>query len=314
MRARRGCARRAGGGAARPARARARPRLLRTRRLRGQPGQPAAGVHRGHGRAAASTRCASRTSSTGATLPDVDRRTSRTAIAWIGRQPHACCTSRRTRRRCSALRVRKHRLGTDPAQDPCRLRGARRQPSTLDVGRTKDGRYLLIDSQSTVTTEHALRATPTDPDARVQGAAAARAAGTSITAEHVDGRWIIRTNWQALEFPADAGCARARRATVAVAEILVAHRDDALLAGFDVFRRVPRDRGALRRPAQGPGAAPWNGGEPSSTSASDEPAYRMALGANEEIDSTVVRYTYTSLTTPRHHVRLRRATPASRSC
>jgi oligopeptidase B len=30
----------------------------------------------------------------------------------------------------------------------------------------------------------------------------------------------------------------------------------------------------------------------------DEPAYRAALGANEEFDSTTVRYTYTSLTTP----------------
>ena len=43
---------------------------------------------------------------------------------------------------------------------------------------------------------------------------------------------------------------------------------------------------------------PWAGG-PEFHIDSDEPAYRMALDANEEVDSAIVRYTYTSLTTPR---------------
>jgi oligopeptidase B len=42
---------------------------------------------------------------------------------------------------------------------------------------------------------------------------------------------------------------------------------------------------------------PWSGARDFHIE-SDEPAYRAALGSNEEIDSEVVRYTYTSLTTP----------------
>jgi oligopeptidase B len=43
---------------------------------------------------------------------------------------------------------------------------------------------------------------------------------------------------------------------------------------------------------------PWQGGSEFHID-SGESAYRMALDANEEVDSEVVRYTYTSLTTPR---------------
>jgi oligopeptidase B len=113
--------------------------------------------------------------------------------------------------------------------------------------------------------------------------------------EHFDGRWIIRSNWQAPNF-------RLLEATVgeegdrANWRELVAHRDDAFIHGFDVFREflaIEERSGALRKIR----IRPWSGGNDFFISA-DEPAYTTALGQNAEIDTHIVRYHYQSLTTP----------------
>ena len=122
-----------------------------------------------------------------------------------------------------------------------------------------------------------------------------RERGHEYSVEHVDGRWIIRTNWQArnfriMEVPVDAPVGREHWREI------VPHRDDVFIAGFDVFTRflaLEERSDGLRKIR----VVSWDGGSDYYLD-SDEPAYRMALGANEEIDSEVVRYTYTSLTTP----------------
>jgi oligopeptidase B len=189
-------------------------------------------------------------------------------------------------------RVKVHELGTDPAQD----RLVYEEPDDsfyLGVETTKDRRYLLIHSSSTITTE-VRYARVDDPqlDFRVL---LPRERGHEYSVDHLGARWIIRSNWQArnfriLEAPTEAAGDRANWREV------VAHRDDVLIAGFDVFTEFL----ALEERAQGLRKVrirPWHGGRDFHLE-SDEPAYRMALGANEEIDSEVVRYTYTSLTTP----------------
>jgi oligopeptidase B len=122
-----------------------------------------------------------------------------------------------------------------------------------------------------------------------------RERGHEYSADHVDGRWIIRTNWQArnfriMEVPVEAPTGREHWREV------VPHRDETFIAGFDVFRQflaLEERSDGLRKVR----IRPWRGGREFYLDA-DEPAYRAALGANEEIDSEVVRYTYTSLTTP----------------
>jgi len=189
------------------------------------------------------------------------------------------------------LRVRKHVLGTDPAQDVL-VHEEQDDAFYTSVATTKDGRYLLIESSSTVTTETRY-ALADDPGLEFK-VLLPRQRGHEYSVEHRDGEWIILTNWKALNF---------RLMRVPVAEAgditrwteIVPHRDDALLADFDVFRDllvIEERSGGLRkvrvlRPGQDPVDLD-----------ADEPAYRAALGANEEFDSRVVRYTYTSLTTP----------------
>jgi oligopeptidase B len=189
-------------------------------------------------------------------------------------------------------RVRRHVLGTDPSADPVVYEEAD-DSFYLDVGRSKDGRHLYIYLQSTVSTEQHF-AEAADP-ALVFRVLIARERDHEYHAEHFDGRWIIRTNWRAPDF---------RLVQVSVGEEadrtrwqdLVAPDAGTFIHRFDVFRdfvAIEERSGGLRKVR----VRPWNGGEDFCL-ASDEPAYRMTLGDNEELDSAVLRYTYTSLTTP----------------
>ena len=189
------------------------------------------------------------------------------------------------------LRVRKHVLGTDPREDAL-LYEESDDAFYTSVSTTKDGRYLLIESSSTVTTE--VRYARADDPRLEFRVVLPRRRDHEYSVEHLDGRWIIRTNWQARNF---------RLMQVPVAEAgdtarwveIVAHRDDAFVAGFDVFRdflAIEERSGGLRRVR----LLTWSGNWIELDA--DEPAYRAALDANEDIHSTVVRYTYTSLRTP----------------
>ena len=189
------------------------------------------------------------------------------------------------------LRVRKHVLGTPVATDAL-VHEERDDAFYTGVETTKDGRYLLIESSSTVTTETRY-ARADDPELRFE-VLTPRRRGHEYSVEHRDGQWLILTNWQARNF-------RLMQARVGAAadpgrwSEIVPHREDALLASFDVFRDflVLEERsGGLRK------VRVLRDGQAPVELASDEPAYRASLGANEEFDSGVVRYTYTSLTTP----------------
>jgi oligopeptidase B len=190
------------------------------------------------------------------------------------------------------LRVRMHVLGTDPAND--RLLYEEQDESFYTaVELTKDRKYLLIHSSSTVTSE-VRYARADDPNLEFR-VLLPRERGHEYSVEHVRGRWIIRTNWEArnfriMEAPVDAPVGREHWHEV------VPHREDVFVAGFDVFTEflaLEERSDGLRKVR----IRPWHGARDFYLD-SDEPAYRMALGANEEIDSEVVRYTYTSLTTP----------------
>ena len=190
------------------------------------------------------------------------------------------------------LRVRVHELGTDPAADPV-IHVERDESFYTSVGMTKDRRFLLIDSSSTVTTE--VRYARLDDPALGFSVFLPRRRGHEYSVDHVGERWVVRSNWRAVNFrlfettTEDAGARDRWRE-------LVAHRDDVLVAGFDVFERflaIEERVDGLRKIR----IRPWDGAGGFHLD-SDEPAYRTALGANEEVDSDVVRYVYTSLTTP----------------
>ena len=190
------------------------------------------------------------------------------------------------------LRVKRHVLGTDPAADTL-VYEQDDESFYTSVSTTKDERYVLIFAQSTVSTEYRY-ADAADPSLAFK-VFLPRERDHEYQVDHLDGRWVIRTNWQAPNF-------RLMEATVgeegdrANWRELVAHRDDAFIHGFDVFRdflAIEERSGAMRKIR----IRPWSGGTDFFIAA-DEPAYTTVLGRNAEIDTHIVRYEYSSLTTP----------------
>ncbi len=191
------------------------------------------------------------------------------------------------------LRVRMHELGTDPALDPV-VHEETDESFYTSVGLTKDRRFLVIESTSTVTTEVRYAAAD-DPGLRFQ-VFLPRERGHEYSVDHVGERWVIRSNWQAANFRLLEATTEQAAAREQWRE-LIAHRDDVLIAGFDLYEKflaIEERVDGLRKIR----VRHWDGSREFHLD-SDEPAYRMALDANEEVDSEVVRYTYTSPTTPR---------------
>jgi oligopeptidase B len=189
-------------------------------------------------------------------------------------------------------KVRKHVLGTDPKNDPV-IYQEHDGSFYLGVDSSKDGRYVFIGLQSTVSTEQHYAAAA-DPKLEFR-VILPRERDHEYQADHFDGRWIIRSNWQAPNF-------RLMEAVVGESldrsqwRELVAHRTDTFVDDFSVFRgflAIEERSGGLRKVR----IRPWAGGKDFYI-ACDEPAYVTGLGDNEEVESDQVRYVYTSLTTP----------------
>ena len=189
-------------------------------------------------------------------------------------------------------RVRRHRLGTDSLSDPV-VYEEHDESYYLGVDTSKDGRYLYIGLQSTVATEQRY-AEASDPGLEFR-VILPRERDHEYYADHFEGRWILRTNWQAPNF-------RLMEATVGDSHDrqqwreLVAHRMDAFVDAFSVFRdflAIEERSGGLRRLR----IRAWDGGMDFCLGPG-EPACVTGLGDNEELDSDKLRYVYSSLTTP----------------
>ena len=190
------------------------------------------------------------------------------------------------------FRVRKHVLGTPAADDPIVYQ---QEDESFYTGlyKGKSERFIFIVSQSTVASEYRYAAAA-DP-ALAFTVALPRERDHEYQLEDLGERFIIRSNWRAPNF-------RVLEAPIAsVAERdtwqeLIAHRSDAFVAHIEVFRDylvVAERSGALRKIR----LRAWDGSRELLIDAA-ESAYTMALSANEETDSGVLRYVYSSLTTP----------------
>ena len=228
---------------------------------------------------------------TGETLPDLIENVD-PSLAWTADSASLLYVEKHPET-LLGYRVRRHVLGTDPAGDAL-VYEQDDESFYTSVRATKDEHYLLIHAENTVSTE--LRyADAADPDLRFS-VFLPRERDHEYHVEHLDGRWIIRSNWQAPNFRLLTAAVGAEGDRTNWRE-LVAHRDDAFIHGFDVFKdflAIEERSGALRKIR----IRPWAGGADFFITA-DEAAYTTELGQNAEIDTRIVRYEYTSLTTPR---------------
>jgi oligopeptidase B len=188
------------------------------------------------------------------------------------------------------VRVRKHVLGTPVADDPL-VYEEHDDSFYMGIDRSRDDRYICISVESTVSSE--VRCAPA-ADPREFAVLAPRARDVEYQADHLGGRWVIRTNdagatnFKLVTAPSDA--ASRRQWTD-----LVAHRDDVFIEDYDLFNgfiAIGERSGGLERIRLLKEGA---GGEYVSA---DESAYSMGLDVNSEPDTDWLRYGYTSLTTP----------------
>jgi oligopeptidase B len=192
-----------------------------------------------------------------------------------------------------SVRVHKHRLGADQTQDALVYEEADHS-YYMDVGVSRSEKYLFIALQSTQQSE-VRYADASDPQLHFK-TLLAREANLEYHVDAIGEDFIIRTNWQAPNF-------RIMRTPVAGSgdkrnwRDVVAPRPDVLVENFEVSRSylaINEHSGGLLKLR----LRSWDGGRDVVIDSS-EPAYSMTLVQTPGIDSTTVRYVYSSLITPR---------------
>jgi oligopeptidase B len=189
-------------------------------------------------------------------------------------------------------KVRKHTLGTDPANDPLVYEEADKSYYT-SVRTTKDDELVVIYSSSTVASQMQV-ARSDDPQLKFS-VLIPRERDHEYDAEHLGNRWIIRTNWQAKNFRI-VSVPETQVADRAKWQDVVAHRANAFIDDFDVFDTFL----AVQEHSNGLSnirITPWDGKRERVIDA-NEATYTARLGANPELNTTLLRYTYVSLATP----------------
>lgn len=190
-----------------------------------------------------------------------------------------------------SYRVYRHVLGTDPAADELVFEEADEEFSCF-VWKTKSKRYVMIGSSHTLSNEYRY------VDAARPGGEFTvllpRERGHEHSVDHFGDYFYIRTNDGARNF-------RLVRAPVDDPqreswEEVIGPRDDVLVEDFEVFRDhlvVEERKDGLRRIR----IRRWDDGSEHYL-AFDEPAYRAYVSTNREMDTSVLRFGYESMTTP----------------
>jgi oligopeptidase B len=159
------------------------------------------------------------------------------------------------------------------------------------VYKSKSRKFMIIGSSSTMSDEYrTLDASEPDGEFKVFQP---RVRGLEYSIAHDHNRFVIRTNHEAVNFrlmeaPED-------KTGIDNWKEIIAHREDVLLEDFDVFEgflAIQERKNGLKtiRIFDGKGVDFYLGFE--------EQAYTVTLGENAEYSSKVLRYNYTSLTTP----------------
>jgi oligopeptidase B len=192
-------------------------------------------------------------------------------------------------------RIYRHTLGDDPASDVLVYEETDETYSCY-VHKTKSRRYLMISSHQTLSTEyHCLEADEPEGAFRVL---LPREREHEYAVDHLATRsgdhFYIRTNDRAKNF-------RLVKAPVDTPsrehwQEVVPHREDVFLEGFELFQNhlvvIERKLGLIQMCIR-----PWYYSDAHYLDFG-EPAYLAYASENHELDTPILRFAYTSMTTP----------------
>lgn len=189
-------------------------------------------------------------------------------------------------------KVKRHLLGQDPSKDEL-VYEEKDKSYYMYLGKTTDKAYIVIAMVSTTTSE--FRYIPADKPEQAPAVLAPRKDKVRYFANHLNGRWIVRSNENAINY---------RLMTVPNAKAgswegwqeLVPHHKDVTIEDVYVtdshYVTSERRQGLMKLHVRS-----WNGKEDYFVD-SDENAYTMS--ASQPVNNAVssLRYVYTSPTTP----------------
>ena len=188
-------------------------------------------------------------------------------------------------------RIYRHLMGTDPAEDEL-VYEEKDETFSSFVLKTKSKKYVLIASEQTQSSEYRYLDAdePTGDFTIIQP----REREHEYSVSHINDKFYIRTSWEAQNF-------RLMEAKVTAAgkehwREVIPHRPDTLLGSFELFEDfliITERKDALTHLR----IIPWEGGEGHYV-AFEEPAYLAYIDINKELDTSVLRFGYTSMTTP----------------
>ncbi len=190
-----------------------------------------------------------------------------------------------------SYQIWRHKLGTNSKNDHLVFE-EKDDTFECSVHRTKSDRYLVISSSQTLSTEHRVLAAD-NPEGEFK-VFQPRQRDLEYDIDHQDNRFVILTNHQALNFRL-MEC-DLNKTGIDFWRPVVAHREDVFLEDVEVFADflVMEERfdGLTHLkiiPADGSPAHHLN---------FDDPTWTAYVSTNVNMDSNVLRFAYSSLTTP----------------
>jgi oligopeptidase B len=189
--------------------------------------------------------------------------------------------------------VKKHLLGQDPSLDALVFQQHELSFYT-GISKSKSERFIFIHMESTLSSEWRF-ARADDPELQFE-TFLTQERGHEYELEHLDDSFIVRTNWLARNFRVMKAPIAGHTDRGAWVDI-VPHSDDTFIEKFVVFYTflaVSVRSGGLSKIL----VKPLSDAQDEHFIAGDDPAYSTAIAVNAQLDTEIVRYVYSSLTTP----------------
>jgi oligopeptidase B len=189
------------------------------------------------------------------------------------------------------FQVYRHVLGTNSAEDEL-VYEETDETFSVTVFRTKSKKYIMISSQQTLSSEYRFL-DANDPNGAF-AVFAPRERDHEYHVDHYKDYFYIRTNNDADNF-------RLMKTPVTATAMdrwveVIPYRPDVLLEEFEIFRDylvlAERSKGLIQLRV-----IPWDGGEEHYIDFG-EPAYLAYISTNPEFNTALLRYGYSSMTTP----------------
>ncbi len=188
-------------------------------------------------------------------------------------------------------KIKRHKLGTDAATDKT-VYEEKDVTNYIGVGKTKSDKFILITSQATLSTE--VRWLDAGKPEGAFTVFQPRMKEVLYSVDHAVDKFYIRTNLQAKNFRIMTSAEN--KTDSAAWKELIAHDDKVLIQGFDLFKNFL----AISERKDGLTQIHILNTKDNSSHylAFDEAAYVANLSYSPDYNTDVMRYNYTSLTTP----------------